>query len=257
MLPIIDELQNTFKPPYQLKDLFSVFIALFIMITIPLTVLEVTSQRDTRTNASVFDNSAFTKTLQVSIVSPLENQIVSGAVDINVKAVDSSVAVNSLSITADGKLLAKINNPASTSEFNTTFSWDTTKEKNGPQNLVVTATNSDNKTNRSQATRINVINTDTVSPTVSFANLEDEGYISGSSYQIKLAAADNLGLASVKLTIDNTVVKVFTTLPYTYNWDLNNVSTGTHTLEASATDFSGNSTSTKIQIYKGIKGIKN
>lgn len=256
MLPIAQELKDTFKPPYQLKDLFSVFISLFVMIAIPLTVIQVANQRDTRTSASVDNTLSSSTTMRVKIDAPTNNQTVSGVVEVSISANDTAAGISSISLMSDGKELASINNPNSTPDFNTKFSWDTTKEKNGAHNLVANATNTNKKTLRSSILRTNIINEDTESPGVSFSNLDDGAYLS-SNYEINIVASDNLGIQTVKLEIDKSLVKIFSQLPYTYSWDLSSLSTGIHLLKATAIDFSGNASSSQIQVYKGIKGLKN
>lgn len=257
MNQLVQELVDTFKPPYKLKDLFSVFIALFVMLTIPLTVLQVTITRDNRSSAAVVTNTQADTSLKVVINSPSESETISGTVSVTVSASDTSVGVTSISLSSNGKVLSTSNNPATSNEFTTKFTWDTTKEPNGLKSLTANASNSVSKTSKSEIVKVNVTNVDIIPPGVSFIQPEDGNYLNSGTTVIKVKAEDNFGVASVNLEIDNNLIKKFTTLPYEYAWDLTSVSTGNHQLIATATDLSGNSSITKIQIYKGIAGLKN
>jgi C1A family cysteine protease len=59
-----------------------------------------------------------------------------------------------------------------------------------------------------------------------------------------------VGVKSVVLSVDGTVVSTLTTAPYNFSWNTTNVADGNHSLSAKAIDASGNSTISTITIAK-------
>src|SRR5690242_20345031 len=68
---------------------------------------------------------------------------------------------------------------------------------------------------------------DQVAPTVSFQNLDDEEEVSG-TLAIKIDAADNNGISSVKFYIDDVLAKTLTAPPYEFDFDTRTLDNGTH-----------------------------
>ncbi|HSW79932.1 MAG TPA: Ig-like domain-containing protein [Candidatus Saccharimonadales bacterium] len=82
---------------------------------------------------------------------------------------------------------------------------------------------------------------DTVAPTVSVTSPANGSAVSaGSTASVTATASDNDSVSSVDFYIDGTKVSTDTTSPYNYSWNTTNVSLGTHTIQAKATDPSGN-----------------
>jgi hypothetical protein len=82
---------------------------------------------------------------------------------------------------------------------------------------------------------------DTVAPTVSVTSPANGSAVSaGSTASVAVTATDNDTVSSVDFYIDGTKVASDTTSPYSYSWNTANVSLGTHTIQAKATDPSGN-----------------
>ncbi len=82
---------------------------------------------------------------------------------------------------------------------------------------------------------------DTVTPTVSVTAPTNGAAISaGSTASVTTTASDNDSVSSVDFYIDGTKVSTDTTSPYTYSWNTTNVTLGTHTIQAKATDPSAN-----------------
>jgi len=135
----------------------------------------------------------------------------------------------------------------------TSFSWDTTKVRNGTRSVKAIATNSLGGKQTSTTYKVTVVNNDSQKPTISFVQPSDGDYINGSSYKITLQADDNFTLEKVTLKIDGKEVRSFTSVPFEYDWNISNVVAGSHTLEATATDSSGNSSSVSIGVYKAAK----
>ncbi|MEM6997533.1 MAG: Ig-like domain-containing protein [Patescibacteria group bacterium] len=59
---------------------------------------------------------------------------------------------------------------------------------------------------------------------------------------ISISAADDIGVTSVDILIDDVVVATDTTLPYSYSWDTTLEADGPHTITTTANDAAGNST---------------
>ncbi len=246
---MFEELKKTFAPPYSIRDLYSIFISLFIMLAIPLTVLQITSIRDNRSSASTETPGDF----KVTINSLSQNGVVSGSVNIETEAIDDNSSIVSVSLLVDNQTVATNNNQSSSNKMNTTFSWDSTKVRNGNRSVQAIATNALGNKQTSTTYKITVANNDNQKPTISFVQPSDGDYISGESYKIILSADDNFSLANVTLTIDGKDATNFSAVPFEYTWDLNNVAAGSHSVKASATDTSGNTSSISIEVYKAAE----
>jgi hypothetical protein len=248
---MFDELKKTFAPPYNIKDLYSIFISLFIMLAIPLTVLQITSIRDNRSSASTQNPSDF----KVVVNSLTQNGVVSGSTTIEVEASDTNNTVTTVSLIVDEETVATNNNQSRSNKMITTFTWDTTKIQNGNHEVQAVATNSLGKKQASITYKLAVANNDSQKPTVGFIGPSDGDYITGDTYKIRLSAEDDFNLANVTLSIDGKQVINFTSVPFEYDWSLTGVSAGSHTLSAVATDNAGNSSSVTISIYKAAKAV--
>ncbi|MGN6164078.1 MAG: Ig-like domain-containing protein [Flavisolibacter sp.] len=86
--------------------------------------------------------------------------------------------------------------------------------------------------------------TDATPPSVSITSPVNGVAVSG-TISIQVVASDNIGVASVNLTIDGVSIKTLTAAPYNFTWT---VSTGTHTVTATAKDAAGNSSSNSISV---------
>lgn len=90
---------------------------------------------------------------------------------------------------------------------------------------------------------------DSTRPTVSFSTPSNGATVSGSLY-VRVSASDNVGISSVKLYLDGSTNLVNTELwdPYEFYIDTTKYGNGLHYLKATATDTSGNTRSTTIQV---------
>jgi len=256
---MLDQIKKTIAPPYNASDLYSIFFALFIMVAIPITVMEVNNSRDNRSSASVFEDLSnnTNSEIKVKIILPKTLENVSGAVDVSVTATYEAGTISQLIINSDTKVLATINNPSTSSKFTTSFSWDTTKERNGTTNLFATAINSTGQKNDSNTVKLIVANIDTTKPSVSFNRPNEGSYLSGDNYFVKINADDNLGLGFVELSLDNKIVKTFSKALYEFRVDLTALPPGNHLLSARAVDLSNNETVSRVTVYRGLKSINN
>lgn len=82
---------------------------------------------------------------------------------------------------------------------------------------------------------------DTVAPTVSVTAPTNGSTVSkGSTVSVSASASDAGGVSNVQFLIDGTVVSTDSSSPYSYSWNTSSVSLGSHTIQAKATDASGN-----------------
>ncbi|HZH75642.1 MAG TPA: PHB depolymerase family esterase [Archangium sp.] len=97
-------------------------------------------------------------------------------------------------------------------------------------------------------------NSDTVSPTVSLTAPANGSTVSG-TVTVSASATDNVGIAKVEFSIDNTLVGTDTASPFTYNWNTAASTNGPHALKAKAYDAAGNtatSSTLSVTVTGGI-----
>jgi subtilisin family serine protease len=80
---------------------------------------------------------------------------------------------------------------------------------------------------------------DTTAPTASIAAPLAGSTVSGVT-PVNVNAADNVGVSSVQLSVNGTVVATSTTAPFSFSWDTTGVANGSATLVATAYDAAGN-----------------
>lgn len=89
--------------------------------------------------------------------------------------------------------------------------------------------------------------TDNTAPTVSVSAPADGSTVSG-TVNIDIQASDNVGVSNVDLLVDGSVVKSFTTAPYTFSWNTTTHTNGSGTIEARASDAAGNTTISTVTV---------
>ncbi len=253
---MFDLIKEIIEPPYKALDLYSIFIAVFIMLFIPLTVIEATQASDNRTNAANLSIQKNNLDIRVKINSPKNNALVQGSVDVTISASDDNDTISAINLYLGNQLLAIVKNPSTANQFMAKVSWDTTKITNGKKTLSAIAFNSTSEQNFSDALPVYVSNTDITPPSISFSNISDGDYLSGNSFLVKLDANDENGVSLVEVSLDNKVIKTFTKVPYETNVDLSNLAPGNHTFSARAVDYAGNENKTSIVFYRGVKNLK-
>jgi hypothetical protein len=179
----------------------------------------------------------------VSLTAPANGSTVSGTgVTVSANASDN-VAVASVQFLLDGANLG-----AAVSAAPYQVSWDTTAVKNGSHTLAARATDTAGNSTTSAAVTVTVNNPDTTPPTVTITAPAAGSSLAGTT-TLTASAADNQAVASVQFQIDGTTVgPALTAAPYSESWDTTTVANGTHTITALATDTSGNTASTSIQV---------
>ena len=93
------------------------------------------------------------------------------------------------------------------------------------------------------------ITTDITAPSVSITNPINGSAVSG-NINISVSASDNVGVSSVTLLINGSVIGTSSTSPYIFIWNSNNAIDGTHTITAIAKDAKNNTASTSITVTK-------
>jgi len=88
---------------------------------------------------------------------------------------------------------------------------------------------------------------DNTPPTVSITYPGASNVVSG-TVSVQVAASDNLGVASVTLSVDGNVLGTDSASPYTFSWNTTSVSNGLHTLKATASDATGNQGITSVTV---------
>jgi len=91
---------------------------------------------------------------------------------------------------------------------------------------------------------------ETTPPTVNITSPANGSLVSR-SITVQVSASDNVGVASVTLSVDGVAIGTLTSAPYNFAWDTTGVSDGTHRLEAVARDTAGNSSSSSLNVTVG------
>jgi len=90
-------------------------------------------------------------------------------------------------------------------------------------------------------------NTDATPPTVNFSAPPDGATVSG-TVSVQVTASDDVGVESVSLSVEGTLLGTDTASPYTFSWDTTQVTNGSHTLKATAKDMAGNTATAQITV---------
>jgi len=88
---------------------------------------------------------------------------------------------------------------------------------------------------------------DATPPTVSITSPANGETVSG-TIDVLVSASDNVGVKSVSLSVDGTVVGSNINSPFTNSWNSGAVANGTHTLGVTATDGAGNKATSSVQV---------
>ncbi len=135
-----------------------------------------------------------------------------------------------------------------------TFAWDTSSFVIGSQHTLIASAG--DQANNWVSTSITVtVRTapDTTPPAVTFQWPQDSGSVGISSGEsVSVNASDNVGVASVKLYADGSLIGTDFTAPFVFSWNTSSLAAGSrHTLRAVAVDQAGNSASVSITVTVG------
>jgi C1A family cysteine protease len=95
----------------------------------------------------------------------------------------------------------------------------------------------------------NVVSADVTAPAVSITSPASGSSVSG-TVSVSVNASDNVGVKSVTLSVDGTIVSTLTATPYNFSWNTTNVADGNHSVSAKATDAAGNTNTSTITVAK-------
>ena len=174
---------------------------------------------------------ADTQAPTTSITSPTAGQTVSGVVTVQVSAQDN-VGVTQVELYQDGGLIGT----KTSAPYN--FSWNTNATGNGGHTLTSKAYDAAGNTANSPPVAVTV-NNDLTPPTTSITSPTSGQVVTG-VVAVQVSAQDNVGVARVELYQDNALIGTKTTTPYTFNWDTDATTNGSHTLTSKAYDAAGN-----------------
>ncbi|HRZ02141.1 MAG TPA: S8 family serine peptidase [Burkholderiaceae bacterium] len=191
--------------------------------------------------------TADTQAPAASISAPVANSTVSGLVSVNVGASDNT-GVAKVELWVNGKLLAT----DTSAPYG--FSWDSKTAANGSASLEARAYDAAGNLGSSGTVAVTVSNVavaDTAAPTVSISNPADGARVSG-NVQIRVTATDNNGSAGItqSLFINGSQVAQTTGGSLSFNWNTRKVASGTYTIQATARDQAGNSTSQTVRVTR-------
>jgi hypothetical protein len=180
----------------------------------------------------------------VSIAAPKAGASVSGLVAVDASAMDN-VGVTRVDLIVNGVQVA------SDAAAPFAFSWDSTKVADGPATLVAYAYDAAGNYASSATINVTVRNTiDTTAPTVAINSPANGSRLATRSVSIAAVATDNVQVARTSLYIDGKLITTTTGGNLAYNWNTNKAAAGTHVISVQATDSSGNTTTSAIQVIK-------
>jgi hypothetical protein len=178
----------------------------------------------------------------VSISSPATGATVSGTISVKAIASDN-VGVSLVSLSVDAVLVSS----SRISPY--ILPWNSASLPNGIHTLTVTAKDAagNTKSVSIQVTGSNVSVGDITNPTISISAPASGASLSG-TVNVTVNAADNIGVVSVKYTVDGMLAGSSGIAPFGFSWNTALVSSGLHTLTATASDAAGNLGSSSIQV---------
>lgn len=194
-------------------------------------------------NTSARDTSPPT----VNVFSPTGGSTVSGIISVDVNAADN-IGVSQVAFYANGKLVGSDD----TSPYQ--FSWDSTSVADGTVSLSAVASDAAGNQTTSASVAVTVKNqvvvlTDNASPTVTIGNPLNGAKVSG-VVAIAVTAKDDIAVAKLALSIDGVQVSTSNASVLNYSWNTKKSRTGSHSLQATATDTSNKTSSMTIQVTK-------
>ena len=182
-------------------------------------------------NTSTGDLTAPTVTLS----SPTSGSTLAGSVTLTASASDNT-GVAGVWFTVDGTTVG-----AEDAAAPYQLSWNTASASNGTHVVRALARDAAGNVGSSTSVTVTVNNgsVDTTRPTMSITAPASGATVNG-AVTITTTTADNVGVASVRFTLDGTVLGTDTSAPFAWTWDTTSASNGVHGLKAFVRDTSGN-----------------
>jgi peptidoglycan/xylan/chitin deacetylase (PgdA/CDA1 family) len=167
----------------------------------------------------------------VAMAVPADGAVVTGLVTVRANATDN-VKVSHVDYLVDNQLVAS----ADASPF--TAVWDSTKHAAGDAAVTARARDAAGNTTVSAPIHVTV---DLAPPAVAITTPLPGAHVSG-TVAVTANASDDIGVASVELFVNNSSLGVVTAAPYTVMFDTTSALNGSVKLTATATDRSGQKT---------------
>src|ERR1051326_2401689 len=145
---------------------------------------------------------AHTPPPSVSILSPLNGTIVSGAVPVTASATDN-VGVTSVQFAVDGTQVAT----SASAPYG--FTWSASTASAGTHTITATAYDAAGNSKASSTSVSVAALADTTPPTVSIGSPGDGATLSGAT-AVQVNASDDVGVTQVALSVDGSVVSTLT-----------------------------------------------
>jgi len=180
----------------------------------------------------------------VSFSAPANGSVVSGPVTVSATATDN-VGVSKVDLYLNGSLIATDTaQPYS-------FFLDTAKYTNGSNQLEARAYDA---AGNMGVANVNVTisnSVDSTAPTVAITSPVNGVTLTGQkSTNIKIAAKDNVGVTRIELYIDGTLKAIAASGSLNWSWNLKNIASGQHVIQAKAFDAVGNQAITSNTVIK-------
>jgi len=176
---------------------------------------------------------------KVAFTNLINGQVISGSYRIKVSASDTDGSIAKVELSIDSANFIDIT--ANFDGVNYNYDWDTTAVLDGSHTVDARATDNKGATTNASQTKVTVDNVD-MPPVVTIVN-PINGNIASKIVLIQVSAADDRGINSATYAIDTGTFQ-----PMTFNqgtgyweasWDTAQVTDGSHTLSAQATDTGG------------------
>ncbi|MEZ5919441.1 MAG: Ig-like domain-containing protein [Alphaproteobacteria bacterium] len=180
-----------------------------------------------------------------AIDNPSSGSTVAGAVVVSATANDN-IGVTKVDLYVNGAFYA------TDTSAPYSFAWDTASLGNADVTLAAHAYDAAGNKAVSSGVSVHVRNVvDTTPPVVTILDPANGATVSGRNTTISASATDNLGVSSMRLFIDGSLVASSSSGSLSYNWNLRKVSDGTHSILIEATDAAANKASQLISVVKG------
>ncbi len=170
----------------------------------------------------------------VTVASPSAGATVTGAVVVSGSASDN-VAVSRVDVAVDGGAWSQASGTASWS-----WNWASSNGADGTHSISARATDTAGNTKSTSVTVTTSNAGDTTAPSVSVSSPQSGATVSG-TVAVSGSAADNAGVASVRISVDGGAWSPATgTTSWSWSWDTAALANGSHTVATQALDSAGN-----------------
>ncbi|KAF0219860.1 MAG: peptidase S8/S53 subtilisin kexin [Geobacteraceae bacterium] len=178
-----------------------------------------------------------------SITSPGSGATLSGAIQVNVSALDD-VGV--------AKVVLYINGASFAGDTVAPYSfyWDTTGLADGTYDLYAVAYDAAGNAGQSNHSLVSVINASGTSPPQVSITSPANGSTVGNKTTVTAAAYDNIGVSRMELYIDNSLKTTAGSGSLSLNWNSRNAAPGAHVIKIKAFDAAGNVGMASLTVYK-------